>query len=135
MAEGFGGAIVNTSSIAGLNGLLRPFDYTQDPVALEGVNAYVAAKHGVIGLTRQFALAYAERGVRVNAVCPGYIKTPMTKRARNTSDGQHFLEKLHPIGRLGEPHEVASVAAFLVSTDASFVTGAAIPVDGGYSAR
>ena len=135
LAEGGGGAIVNTSSIAGLNGLMRPTDYHDNPPELEGINAYVAAKHGVVGLTRQFAIAFGKSGVRVNAVCPGYIVTPMTAPAREAEGGTPFLEALHPIGRLGEPSEVAAVAAFLASADASFVTGAAIPVDGGYSAR
>ena len=135
MAKGGGGAIVNTASIAGLNGLVRRTDYSNDEPVLEGVSAYVAAKHGVIGLTRQFALAFGQHGVRVNAVCPGYIVTPMTERARELEGGTEFLEALHPIGRLGEPQEVASVAAFLAGPDASFVTGTAVPVDGGYSAR
>ena len=135
MAASGGGAIVNTSSIAGLNGLVRPVDYHDNPPALAGVSAYVAAKHGVIGLTRQFALAFGKSGVRVNAVCPGYIITPMTAAAREREGGTEFLQALHPIGRLGEPSEVAAVAAFLVSAEASFVTGVAVPVDGGYSAR
>ena len=135
MAKGGGGAVVNTASIAGLNGLVRRTDYSDDASTLEGVSAYVAAKHGVIGLTRQFALAFGKYGVRVNAVCPGYIVTPMTARAREAEGGTEFLEALHPIGRLGEPHEVANVAAFLAGPDASFVTGTAVPVDGGYSAR
>ena len=135
MAKGGGGAVVNTASIAGLNGLVRRTDYSDDLPVLEGVSAYVAAKHGVVGLTRQFALAFGKYGVRVNAVCPGYIVTPMTARAREAEGGTEFLEALHPIGRLGEPHEVANVAAFLAGPDASFVTGTAVPVDGGYSAR
>ena len=135
MADEGGGAIVNTASIAGLNGLVRPADYQDDPQTLEGVNAYVAAKHGVVGMTRQFAIAFGKSGVRVNAVCPGYIVTPMTARTRAAEGGTQFLEALHPIGRLGEPSEVAAVAAFLASSDASFVTGTAVPVDGGYSAR
>ncbi len=135
MAQNNGGAIVNTASVAGLNGLVRPEPYTDLPGALEGISGYVASKHGVIGLTRQFALAFGTQGVRVNAVCPGYIVTPMTENARNREGGQTFLESLHPVGRLGVPEEVAAVAAFLASDDASFVTGAAVPVDGGYSAR
>ena len=135
MAARGGGAIVNTASIAGLNALVRRTDYQDDEQVLEGVNAYVAAKHGVVGLTKQFALAFGKSGVRVNAVCPGYIVTPMTAKAREAEGGTAFLEALHPIGRLGEAHEVAAVAAFLASSDASFVTGVAMPVDGGYSAR
>lgn len=135
MAKDGGGAVVNTASIAGLNGLVRPGDYSQEPAQVEGLSAYVAAKHGVVGLTKQFAIAFGKHGVRVNAVCPGYIVTPMTARARGAEGGTEFLESLHPAGRLGEPEEVATVAAFLASPEASFVNGASVPVDGGYSAR
>ena len=135
MARQGGGAIVNTASIAGLNGLVRLTPFEDAPEHLEGISAYVAAKHGVVGLTRQFAIAFGKSGVRVNAVCPGYIVTPMTAASRNTEAGQKFLEELHPIGRLGEADEVAAAAAFLASADASFVNGVALPVDGGYSAR
>ncbi|NKC14668.1 MAG: SDR family oxidoreductase [Gammaproteobacteria bacterium] len=135
LAASGGGAVVNTASIAGLGALVRPGSYTGGPGKLEGVNAYVAAKHGVVGLTRQFAVAFGTQGVRVNAVCPGYIVTPMTEPVRNAEGGSEFLESLHPIGRLGQPEEVAAVAAFLAGPQASFVTGAALPVDGGYSAR
>ncbi|MEM7251505.1 MAG: SDR family NAD(P)-dependent oxidoreductase [Pseudomonadota bacterium] len=135
MAESGGGAVVNTASIAGLGGLVRPGPFHEDPEQLEGIGAYVAAKHGVVGLTRQFAVAYGKAGVRVNAVCPGYIVTPMTAMAREAEGGVQFLENLHPIGRLGEASEVAAVAGFLASDAASFVTGVAMPVDGGYSAR
>jgi len=102
---------------------------------MEGVSAYVAAKHGVVGLTKQFAVAYGKAGVRVNAVCPGYIETPIIAERLAQGGGRDFLIDLHPIGRLGQPAEVASVAAFLASDAASFVTGVAMPVDGGYSAR
>ena len=135
MAKNGGGAVVNTASVAGLHGLVRSGVFVQDAAHMEGVAAYVAAKHGVVGLTKQFAVSYGKQGVRVNAVCPGYIVTPMTERARSTDEGTNFLIDIHPIGRLGQPEEVAKVAAFLASDDASFVTGVAMPVDGGYSAR
>jgi len=137
MAERGGGSIVNTASVAGLNGLVGgsgavvPADINPS----DGPGAYTAAKHGVVGLTRQFAVTYGKQNVRVNALCPGYIFTPMTAGMRDREGGQEFLESLHPMGRLGEPEEIASVAAFLASADASFVTGVALPVDGGYDAR
>jgi NAD(P)-dependent dehydrogenase (short-subunit alcohol dehydrogenase family) len=135
MARAGGGAIVNTSSIAGLNALMRPTPIDELPDILEGTSGYVAAKHGVVGLTRQFAVSFGHTGVRVNAVCPGYIVTPMTAPMRESDSGRAFLESLHPAGRLGEAREVAAVAAFLASADASYVTGVALSVDGGYSAR
>ncbi len=134
MAEQGGGAIVNTASVAGLHGLVRQRSFADDLPVLEGAASYVAAKHGVVGLTKQFAVAFGAKGVRVNAVCPGYIVTPMTEKSR-AGEGKAFLESIHPMGRLGEPEEVAAVAAFLASDAASFVTGVAMPVDGGYSAR
>tara|TARA_B100000676_G_C18071709_1_gene844723 strand:+ start:1646 stop:2413 length:768 start_codon:yes stop_codon:yes gene_type:complete len=135
MQELGGGAIVNVASIAGLVGLMRPSGMETDAQVLEGGGAYVAAKHGVVGLTKQFAVAYGDKGVRVNAVCPGYIVTPMTAPVRETEGGTEFLTALHPLGRLGHAEEVANVATFLASAEASFVTGAAVPVDGGYTAR
>ena len=135
MAAQGGGSIVNTASVAGLGALMRPVDYHDDRAAVESVSAYVASKHGVVGLTKQFAVAYGKVGVRVNAVCPGYIKTPIIAAIRGREGGEEFLKALHPMGRLGNPEEVAEVAAFLASDDASFVTGVAMPVDGGYSAR
>ncbi len=135
MAEHGGGAIVNTASVAGLVGLVgaQPADGLPDPEA--GAGAYVAAKHGVVGLTRQFALTYARFGVRVNAVCPGYIDTPMIANVAGVPAGRKFLESLHPLGRLGRPEEIAAAAAFLAGDDASFITGVALAVDGGYTAR
>ena len=129
------GAIVTTASIAGLVGLLgaAPTEGLPDPEA--GAGAYVAAKHGVVGLTKQFALTYARHDVRVNAVCPGYIHTPMIEGITGMEGGQRFLESLHPMGRLGQPEEIAAAVAFLVSDDASFITGVALAVDGGYTAR
>lgn len=135
MAAQGGGAIVNTASAAGLVALVRPTPVHDDPEAVERMSAYVAAKHGVVGLTKQFAVAYGPANVRVNAVCPGYIATPMTAPLRERNAGRRYLESLQPMARLGEPEEVASVAAFLASADASFVTGVAMPVDGGYVAR
>ena len=135
MAAQGGGAIVNTASIAGLGALMRPMEYHDDPVAVESASAYVAAKHGVVGLTKQFAVAFGKVGVRVNAICPGYIETPIIAPVMAREGGAAMLTGLHPIGRLGKPEEVAAVAAFLASDAASFVTGAAVPVDGGYSAR
>ena len=114
-----GGAIVNMSSILGLVG---------DPNA----PAYVAAKHGVTGLTRSAALAYAARGIRINSIHPGYVDTAILKdfdaAARTTLAG------MHAIGRLGRAEEIAHAAAFLLSNGASFMSGSALVVDGGYTA-
>ena len=133
LAERGGGAIINTASIAGLAGLLT--GQLRDEPLQEGAGAYVAAKHGVVGITRQFAVTYGARGVRVNAVCPGYIHTPMTAQISDIEGGEAFIASLHPMGRMGEPQEIAAAAAFLASDDASFVNGVALPVDGGYTAR
>jgi NAD(P)-dependent dehydrogenase (short-subunit alcohol dehydrogenase family) len=132
-AENHGGAIVNTASIAGLVGLTRPEDVELQ--GLEERSAYVASKHGVVGLTRQFALTYARYGVRVNAIAPGYVESPMMAAIRENADTLAHLTSLHPMGRLGLPEEVAAAACFLASDDASFINGAILPVDGGYTAR
>jgi NAD(P)-dependent dehydrogenase (short-subunit alcohol dehydrogenase family) len=117
-----GGAIVNTASIAGLVGGF-------------GV-AYSAAKHGVVGLTKTAALAYATRGIRVNAVCPGVIDTPMVERVRaRRAEFDQFAIAGEPIGRLGRPEEIAAAVVWLSSDAASFVTGVALPVDGGWVAQ
>jgi NAD(P)-dependent dehydrogenase (short-subunit alcohol dehydrogenase family) len=116
-----GGSIVNIASILGQAGTrLSP--------------AYVAAKHGVIGLTKTAALEYAEKNIRINAVGPGYIKTPLVM---NTLDDAALkaLVGLHPIGRLGESEEIAELILWLASSKASFVTGAYYPADGGYLAQ
>lgn len=117
-----GGAIVNMSSILGL-------------VGFANAPAYVAAKHGVIGLTQAAAVEYAAQGLRVNAVAPGFISTPMIAGLEQDQNLNNLLISLHPIGRLGKPNEVAELVIWLSSDKASFVTGAYYPVEGGFLAR
>jgi NAD(P)-dependent dehydrogenase (short-subunit alcohol dehydrogenase family) len=119
MLNAGGGAIVNTASIAGL-------------IGLQTSSAYVAAKHGVIGLTKTAALEYADAGIRVNAVCPGFIETRMTAGAMQRH-GDRILAGI-PAGRLGRPEEIAEMVVWLCSERASYVTGAAYNVDGGWMA-
>ncbi len=117
-----GGAIVNTASILGMVGMAT-------------APAYTAAKHGVIGLTQAAAIAYSAQGLRINAVGPGFIHTPMVHALEDDADTKAALIAAHPIGRLGLPEEVAELVVWLASSRASFVTGAYYPVDGGYLAR
>jgi NAD(P)-dependent dehydrogenase (short-subunit alcohol dehydrogenase family) len=117
-----GGTIVNTASAAGLVGL---------PYA----SAYVASKHGVVGLTKTAALEYAQQGIRVNCVCPGYIQTPMTAQGMNDPEQMARIIAREPIGRVGQPEEVAEAVVWLCSDAASFVTGHTMTVDGGYVAQ
>ena len=133
LAERGGGSIINTASILGLVASVPRDD--QDVEGPPAAGAYVASKHGVVGLTRSFAVRYGRLGVRVNGICPGYIETPMTASIRETPEDVARLVGLHPIGRLGKPEEIAAAATFLASDESSFVTGVALPVDGGYTAR
>jgi len=98
------------------------------------VPAYVAAKHGVVGLTRAAALEYARQGIRVNAVCPGMIDTPMSRQFYSPQNAAAMLEQ-SPIGRFGQPADIAAAVLWLCDDGGSFVTGQAIAVDGGWTAR
>jgi NAD(P)-dependent dehydrogenase (short-subunit alcohol dehydrogenase family) len=118
-----GGAIVNTASAAGL-------------VGSHGMAAYTASKHGVVGLTKSAALEYARHNIRVNAVCPGVIDTPMVGGlAESHPRLRDILVSTEPVGRIGQPSEIGQAVAWLVSDYASFVTGCAMPVDGAMTAR
>ncbi|MCB9041256.1 MAG: SDR family oxidoreductase [Lewinellaceae bacterium] len=117
------GAIVNCASIAGL-------------VGFQGLPVYVASKHGMIGLTKTAALEYAKSGIRVNAVCPGVIKTNMVDRITGREkEVEKQFEDMEPVGRMGQPEEVAEAVIWLCSDAASFVTGDAMAVDGGWTAQ
>lgn len=122
LAQG-GGAIVNAGSITSLGGFA-------------GIPAYVASKHGIIGLTKTAALEYATANIRINAVCPGTIDTPMTDGFTGGSDEVRAgLAAMQPVGRMGTADEAAAAVLWLASDAASFVTGALLSVDGGYKAR
>ncbi len=123
MLKSGGGSIVNTSSIAGM-------------VGDGGHPAYAASKHGVIGLTRTAAIQYAKAGIRVNAVCPGVIRTPMTEQLFTESpELKSLMVSQQPMDRLAEAEEVARVVVWLCTDEASFITGHPLPIDGGYLAR
>ena len=117
MLKNGGGAIVNMSSIAGI-------------IGRSGFPIYAASKHAVLGLTKSVALEYAKSGIRVNAVCPGYIQTEMAERLDRQMQEQ--LIQMHPIGRGGQPEEIAEAVVWLCSDKASFVTGHSLTLDGGY---
>jgi NAD(P)-dependent dehydrogenase (short-subunit alcohol dehydrogenase family) len=118
-----GGAIVNTASAAGL-------------VAVEGLSAYNAAKHGVVGLTKTAALEFAQKNIRVNCVCPGLINTPMVARMVDSGamNEQEFIAA-EPVARMGKPEEIGEGVVWLLSDAASFVTGHSMSIDGGWVAR
>lgn len=123
MLERGGGSIVNCSSVAGL-------------VGFASIPAYVASKHGVVGLTKTAALEYAEAGIRVNAVCPGVIDTEMVERfTGGQPEAEAAMLATEPVGRLGRPDEIADAVVWLCSERSSFTTGQAIAVDGGFVAR
>ena len=122
MLMGGGGAIVNIASILGVVGFAT-------------APAYTAAKHGVVGLTQVSALEYSSQGLRINAVGPGFIHTPMISKFEADKASNDMLVAAHPIGRIGRAEEVAELVSWLASDKASFVTGAYYPVDGGYLAR
>ncbi|SDJ90756.1 SDR family NAD(P)-dependent oxidoreductase [Natronorubrum texcoconense] len=115
------GCIINLGSIYGL-------------VGGKGAASYSAAKGGVVNFTQQVAIDYADQGVRVNSICPGFVETPMTKELLESERFYSFIEQKTPMDRHGQPEEIAPVAAFLASDGASYITGANIPVDGGWTA-
>ena len=126
MLKNGGGAIVNTASIAGLIGFPQHAMYT-------------ASKHAVLGLTKSAALEYGAKGIRINAVSPGSIKSEMLDRFAGDTQEQRqktmeYLKSLHPIGRIGEPNEIAGAVLWLCSEEASFMLGQSITVDGGFTA-
>lgn len=126
MLKNGGGAIVNTASIAGLIGFPQHGMYT-------------ASKHAVLGLTKSAALEYGAKGIRINAVSPGSIKSEMLDRFAGDTQEQRqktmeYLKSLHPIGRIGEPNEIAGAVLWLCSEEASFMLGQSITVDGGFTA-
>lgn len=117
-----GGTIVNTASAAGV-------------VVAPGLSAYIASKHAVIGLTKAAAIEYAANGIRINSVSPGYVYTPMTAGDMPTREAEQMIIATHPIGRLAQPEEVAETVLWLCSARSSYVVGANIMVDGGYTAQ
>ncbi len=118
-----GGSIINIASVAGLVG------------SVNRSHAYSATKGGVISLTRAMAMAYARRGVRVNAICPGGVDTPMIAGLIDSEDRQRQFAQAHPLGRLGAPEDIAYFALYLASDESSWVTGGIFPIDGGLTAR
>ena len=121
MQERGGGAIVNTASVNGL-------------VGNPSQPGYVASKHGVVGLTRSAALRYAREGIRVNAVCPGVVDTPMVEQIAKVPQYREAIEKMTPMGRMAQPEEIAGAVLWLCSEQSSFVTGHPLVIDGGATA-
>jgi NAD(P)-dependent dehydrogenase (short-subunit alcohol dehydrogenase family) len=121
LKQGGGGAIVNMASVAGL-------------IGLAGAAAYCASKHGVIGLTKCVALETARSGIRINAVCPAVVETPMADRLYSAPQVNKFVLGLHPVGRFGKPMEIAEAVVWMCSDRASFMTGQSLVLDGGFLA-
>ena len=119
--EGKGGKIINLSSVAGLMGVPNRA-------------AYVASKHGVVGLTKEMSMELADKNIQVNAIAPGVVETAMTAGYFDNPDIVASLKKAHPAGRWAQPEEIARLMLFLASEDADFMTGATIPIDGGFVA-
>lgn len=117
-----GGSIVNTASVAGL-------------VGFQGQAAYTATKHGVVGLSKAAAVECAPAGIRINAICPGAVQTPILRHLEAAGMTKEMLEAASPIKRIADPAEIGDAVAWLLSEQSSFVTGAAIPVDGGWTAQ
>jgi NAD(P)-dependent dehydrogenase (short-subunit alcohol dehydrogenase family) len=115
------GSVVNVASISGL-------------LSVPGLNAYTAAKHGVVGLTRALGTDLAPHGIRVNAVAPGLVESPMTRRYLSQPQLRRNMERSIPLGRIGRPEEIARAVRFLASDEASYITGSVLVVDGGFSA-
>lgn len=127
MAKSGGGSIINLSSIMGLVGY---------PVGMGGgFNPYNPSKGGVLQFTRNLAIDSASKNVRVNCICPGYVETDLTSALTKDAEALSHLETLHPIGRLGQPEEIAYAALYLASDESGFVTGTPLVVDGGYTAQ
>lgn len=120
MLRNGGGAVVNLSAVNGM-------------VGIAGIAPYTCAKHGVVGLTQSVALEFAEKGVRINAIAPGYVDTPRMKEL--PENVRRIMAETHPMKRMAKPEEVGKLAAFLLSDDASFITGGCYTVDGGYTAQ
>ncbi|MGH2541794.1 MAG: SDR family NAD(P)-dependent oxidoreductase [Ardenticatenaceae bacterium] len=127
MERGGGGSIINLASIMGLVGYPEGMG--------GGFNAYAPSKGGVVQFTRNLAIDYAKKGIRVNCICPGYVETNLTKGLTENPELKARLEERHPMGRLGRPEEIARAALFLASDESSFMTGAPLIVDGGYTAQ
>ena len=115
-----GGAVLNLSAVNGM-------------VGIPGIAPYTCAKHGVVGLTQSVALEFAEKGVRINAIAPGYVDTPRMKEL--PENVRRIMAESHPMKRMAKPEEVGKLAAFLLSDDASFMTGGCYTIDGGYTAQ
>ena len=127
MEKNESGSIINLASIMGLVGY---------PVGMGGgFNPYNPSKGGIVQFTRNLSIDLAQKGIRVNCICPGYVETNLTKVLTDDPESLRKLEERHPMGRLGRPEEIANAALFLASDEASFVTGAPLIVDGGYTAQ